>query len=84
MTAAERGGMDEEALELIGRLFALATEVLEDAHERSVRGQAPDLDADEIETIAQTIERATGDLRAIAAVIGMLAAAGDNASGARK
>ena len=54
--------MDADRKELVHRLFALATEVAEAAHETSVSGQAPTLTPGTLTGLAGMLSRRADDL----------------------
>ncbi len=58
--------MDDDRQELVRRLFTLATEVLEDAHEAAIEGQSPELRAQDYASCARRLQCAARKLTAIA------------------
>ena len=61
--------MNDDHRELARRLFVAATELLEDALEASVQGQAPKLDPAELVACARRLRTAARDVAAIAEAV---------------
>lgn len=68
--------MQADRKDLVHHLFALATEIVEAAHEAAASGQAPAMTPDELIRAADALDRHGSDLRAIARAI--MIAAGDH------
>ena len=68
--------LDPEQIDLIRGLFAVATEILEDAHGAAVQGQAPDLALEEYRVHAMTLGEAADRLKRLARGLEVLIARG--------
>ncbi|MEP2758818.1 hypothetical protein [Parvibaculum sp.] len=64
--------MEEEKRDLLNRLFAVASDVLERAHEAAMTGQAPDLDDKTASLCGRQLARAAEDIGAVADTIRQL------------
>ncbi len=58
--------MDDDHRELLRRLFAAATALIESAHEEAVAGQAIDIAAGDYTAVARRLQAAAQDVAALA------------------
>jgi hypothetical protein len=65
--------MDADRKELVRRLFVLATEIAEAAHETAVSGQALSAPSAELALAAETLRRRADELKAIGGTISITA-----------
>jgi hypothetical protein len=65
--------MDADRKELVRRLFVLATEIAEAAHETAVSGQALSAPSAELALAAETLRRRADELKAIGRTISIAA-----------
>ena len=65
--------MDADRKELVHRLFVLATEIAEEAHETAVSGQALSATSDEMALAAETLRRRADELGTIGRSISIAA-----------
>lgn len=73
--------MEKDRRELLGRLFAIACDLIERAHETAVAGQSPQLDAKAAALCARSLATAARDLAALAETAGMVARGQDRDGG---
>ncbi|MEQ8327927.1 MAG: hypothetical protein RIE84_07690 [Parvibaculum sp.] len=65
--------MDDDQKELLGRLFGVACDVLERAHETAAAGQARDVDAKQAALCARDLGKAADRLGALAETMRLVA-----------
>ena len=65
--------MGDEDHELVRRLFAAATAILEDAHEVAISGQAKDIDARGVRLAARRLRQGARDVETLATAAIILA-----------
>ena len=66
--------MDDDHRELLRRLFAMATALIETAHEAAVAGQAIDIAAGDYAAVARRLQAAARDVAALAEAALVIAA----------
>lgn len=64
--------MEEETRDLLNRLFAIATDILERTHEVSASGQSTDIDAKTAALYARQLIQAGRDISSIAETVRLL------------
>lgn len=67
--------MEDETQDLLNRLFAIASDILERAHEVAASGQSADLDAKTATLYARQLVKAAEDLNSVADTAKLLARA---------
>lgn len=65
--------MEDDTQDLLNRLFAIASDILERAHEVAASGQSPDLDAKTATLYARQLVKASEDLGSVADTAKLLA-----------
>ena len=65
--------MDEDERDLVQRLFATATALIETAHEEAASGQSADLTAEEYLAAAERLQLAAGEAATLADAITIIA-----------
>ena len=66
--------MDDDHRELVRRLFATATALIESAHEAAVAGQAIDIAAGDYTAVARRLQASAQDIAALAEAALVIAA----------
>ena len=72
--------MDENRRELVRRMFAAATALIETAHEAAIAGQSEALTAGNYATAAQRLQGAARDIAALAEAAAVIAGPSDGDS----
>ncbi len=75
--------MDDDHRELVRRLFAAATAVIETAHEAAIAGQSEALTARVYAEAARQLEVAARDIAALAEAVAVIAGLSDRAPSSR-
>ncbi len=72
--------MDEDHRELVRRLFAAATALIETAHDAAIAGQSGAIAAGDYAEAAQRLQEAARDIAALAEATAVIAGPGDGDS----